>query len=109
MRPKLMPVKVGLLIGVSISGNLYIQRATQYSIDSARINSRKGAPLGYVGAWKMCRDVTQNELLRVQAQKVGLHRDVIRDKFKSWGVRFLKELPQTRYREYYRFLNSLKP
>lgn len=50
---KIEKEKVGLVIGVSISGKLYQRKADHYQIDSARINNRRGAPLGYVGVWKL--------------------------------------------------------
>ena len=53
--PKPARIMVGILIGVSLSGRLYAQRATQYAIDSGRINNRKGAPMGYVGAWRLTK------------------------------------------------------
>lgn len=54
----LAPVKVkkpyaGIVYGVSKNGVQYQSKSTKYGIDSARINNRKGAPLGYLGAWKL--------------------------------------------------------
>lgn len=44
---------IGVVVGVSKSGRTYNIKATAYNISSARTNNRKGAPLGYVGAWKI--------------------------------------------------------
>lgn len=46
-------IYIGMVLGVSKSGEPYYSKATQYRIASARINRRNGTPLGYVGVWRI--------------------------------------------------------
>lgn len=61
------------------------------------------------GRWKEVMPVTLEELRTLQTARVDKHRTVLIARLAEYGETHLKPLNPKYYRDYYRFLLTLKP